>query len=786
MSRSNLLGRLLLIIKALLGTAAKVLTKPWQKTLKILRVIGALLQLLSWVRPARESKDDDSKGLSGDFNDNEEKFSMNNDNKDRQNHSTTPTGNQTIYDGPHGIVPLDSSIACSLHPYPYIHNEKSRSSLSMSGVRAARSARTQAAASHRASRSSHNLGRPYLGTETWTLRSPGGGKDKYTFDIKSPEQPDDSVTCYRPSVRGYSMSSPDLGSKEIYHRISGIERQVSRATTTPPQSIRPLEEKGSAEDEKPPKALFHERIFPFPPDYFSRYDNAQYAEKKETKLIIEPMTLEFKSKPHPPGWVPVLHPEGVLYWYNEEKNVVTENELHDQELLDQVSEDLETIDDFISANRIQLPPNITLALELTRDTETGSITTDYYYADHNRRIIFFLDEYDAGTFKISQEVKGVTSLVHIRHELEAQYWHHIMLYPSTLPQVHGAASELKDLIFHYIADTSSSAFSTSPFDPDELYKLLNVVNGMNNMSTAHQIGAASFISRTMLVLARQKFYNWYGVPQRRLYRDQSVHGTTNKRTWLIKISSPLLFSAPDVHLHSLNKMWVDGLMHGPVWAKAIMKLNGEWQEFILYATVLLNANVAFIAIQSIDTQEGSYRSPVQVASYLSIVASIGCIVIGLLLVRQNRTRAHGTANDVCNFLNERSHPTLGLETLAILYSLPYAMLLWGMVSFLAAFAWNCFDATNIATRTVVGTAWIVLAALVVWCVWMGWAHYEMEADEIPAGEPAPAGAPENDRENAEKSWLKDVAIFLKKKWKSNFLALWHLRRTAVGSEQTQA
>lgn len=62
--------------------------------------------------------------------------------------------------------------------------------------------------------------------------------------------------------------------------------------------------------------------------------------------------------------------------------------------------------------------------------------------------------------------------------------------------------------------------------------------------------------------------------------------------------------------------------------------------------MLLNANVAWLAIQSIDIDRNPYRSPIQVASYLSIVASIGSIILGLLLMRQNRTRAHGTATDV--------------------------------------------------------------------------------------------------------------------------------------------
>jgi hypothetical protein len=69
---------------------------------------------------------------------------------------------------------------------------------------------------------------------------------------------------------------------------------------------------------------------------------------------------------------------------------------------------------------------------------------------------------------------------------------------------------------------------------------------------------------------------------------------------------------------------------------------------------VLNANVAFLAIPNVilfpnnDNQPGggnnvqflehALRSPAAIASYMSTMASLGAIVTGLLLVRQNRTK----------------------------------------------------------------------------------------------------------------------------------------------------
>jgi hypothetical protein len=64
--------------------------------------------------------------------------------------------------------------------------------------------------------------------------------------------------------------------------------------------------------------------------------------------------------------------------------------------------------------------------------------------------------------------------------------------------------------------------------------------------------------------------------------------------------------------------------------------------------VLLNANVAYLSIQSIDTPHPGYRNPAQVGYYLSTVASIGSIILGLLLLRQNRSRMHGTMDEVAS------------------------------------------------------------------------------------------------------------------------------------------
>lgn len=65
--------------------------------------------------------------------------------------------------------------------------------------------------------------------------------------------------------------------------------------------------------------------------------------------------------------------------------------------------------------------------------------------------------------------------------------------------------------------------------------------------------------------------------------------------------------------------------------------------------MLLNANVAFLAIPNVGTDDQTL-SGAQISSYISIATSIGSILLGLLLIRQNRVKARETANEAVCFI----------------------------------------------------------------------------------------------------------------------------------------
>jgi hypothetical protein len=145
-----------------------------------------------------------------------------------------------------------------------------------------------------------------------------------------------------------------------------------------------------------------------------------------------------------------------------------------------------------------------------------------------------------------------------------------------------------------------------------------------------------------------------------------MHDKPKHRTKLIKLLSPLFFYAFDVYLRDMEGLWADEVIIEADWKTFMSNLLEEWNDVILWviqvsdflcstshdtfqSAVMLTANVGFLAVPGVvlSNLSGSnittasqvviLTSSAQIASSLSIEASVGSIVIGLLMVRRNRT-----------------------------------------------------------------------------------------------------------------------------------------------------
>jgi len=108
------------------------------------------------------------------------------------------------------------------------------------------------------------------------------------------------------------------------------------------------------------------------------------------------------------------------------QNVYTDADLSDTEILRQTNEDIKTIQSCLNSNDIHLSSSTVLVLDVFyAEVEGGGgenpgnkvIQTFYHLADHEQRIIFFLDDFEASNLSGCSEISNVTSETHLRKPL---------------------------------------------------------------------------------------------------------------------------------------------------------------------------------------------------------------------------------------------------------------------------------------------------------------------------------------------------------------------------------
>ena len=80
--------------------------------------------------------------------------------------------------------------------------------------------------------------------------------------------------------------------------------------------------------------------------------------------------------------------------------------------MSKIKEAVRTIEDLIAENGIQMPKEIDLVLDVNEDN--GKEVVDYYLADHEKRIIVFVEKFPSNYLPHWSEIKGVSSGTHLR------------------------------------------------------------------------------------------------------------------------------------------------------------------------------------------------------------------------------------------------------------------------------------------------------------------------------------------------------------------------------------
>ncbi|KAG1826596.1 hypothetical protein EV424DRAFT_1598893, partial [Suillus variegatus] len=480
-------------------------------------------------------------------------------------------------------------------------------------------------------------------------------------------------------------------------------------------------------DEMPGSEIeVHQRIlpgiFPMVAAGVLRYDRCIDRPTDNVLTTVPVMTITFPvhdpSVVLPEGWTTLVHPEGSRYFLNEKQRTFTEVNIFDPQIHKGIEDYMQYLWSGLKSiikqeNRRLDLTQVDLVLELKSDVaiDSSGIACYYYFVNHNSRCLFWLHKSDVKD--VLRDCKGIKSLSHIRLAIQAQYWLlHWEYFPDLCLVSQDHVDEIKDMLMHATCDHITSKRSSALGDVIELKDYISVVNGLKGTYATYSVNTLSFFYLAVIddgFLGENQFTNFHGEDCVRLISDKTVHGWAYTPSLLMVVVAPFLFLDPMTQVQKLHRAFVDETPSPARWNALSLKLKRQLKDSNLLATVLLSVNVGFLDISTVDT---GGRSAIQIISYMSLVTSLGSIILGMFLVWHEQTSGDNTALEAASFALKIHDEKHGLEKLAIIYSIPKALLMWGMIFFFVAFSIDWCSSRDITSGAIVGTTVLIVFGLI--------------------------------------------------------------------------
>ncbi|KAH9941628.1 uncharacterized protein BXZ73DRAFT_98017 [Epithele typhae] len=334
--------------------------------------------------------------------------------------------------------------------------------------------------------------------------------------------------------------------------------------------------------------------------------------------------------------------------YDAAKNYFTNEWLYDDEKHKLIETTLGLFEDQVRTEELD-PKDWEICLSIWVDKDTKNAWM-LLHLRHGEEGGLYIHEVDQSFFTESLDEVEILGREHLGVAAHRGYWEHLFMFP------HGRVIQ-KEMLesFSLNSHRETSKSSTAPYDASDLARFLNIMKGiecddnqhshlnmLRHMSTIH-------IERTMRyyasVLRPSKYVNY------------------------VQSCDVFLLLTPEIYLERLNKVWVNHMVNSQYWRKFIEDTQADWQGSITPTTVILAAISASLPFK------------------VSIKMNADNIVV---------------PDDV---LAPRAMTPRGVEMLAIMFSIPTAFFLWGLVTFFIAISWLCFWDT---ARSV----WIVIVSFV--------------------------------------------------------------------------
>ncbi|KAG2038646.1 hypothetical protein BDR03DRAFT_895142 [Suillus americanus] len=412
------------------------------------------------------------------------------------------------------------------------------------------------------------------------------------------------------------------------------------------------------------------------------------------------------------GWEPLTHPEGALFFYHPKERVFTDADVRDHVTAAKIGEAVKEVHRKAHEANISMPQLVELVLE--RIMTDGVEKWGYYFADHDKRVVFWFEDHTSDL--LMNKIRGVERKSHVRYALESQYWRHIELFPNKRSLPEDVVVKLKEIVMLAQAENITSESCLAPFASNEVDSMLGLVDSLMTRFTRLLckprpvlVCAAHFLTA---LLGNAKFVNFCGQPGARLGVDQSLYGKPNDRSKrILRVMNVFLFGSFDVQSKAIHRIWVDETMVQPRWKNFIDRLTTEWNGYAIYSTVMLAVDISFLAVPTVQT-----GMAVTLLAYLSTLCVMGSLVVSLALAGQVNDTRRRSAEEVASFMVGMSRSMLGLESLALMLSLPFALLIWAMAFFAAALSVLIFCTAGAVVVSIASPIWFAIFCLAMWLI----------------------------------------------------------------------
>ncbi|KAG2046716.1 hypothetical protein BDR06DRAFT_1025354 [Suillus hirtellus] len=316
-------------------------------------------------------------------------------------------------------------------------------------------------------------------------------------------------------------------------------------------------------------------------------------------------------------------------------------------------------------------------------------------------------------------IRGVKRKTHIRYALESQYWSvrpqnpylislHIELFPNKRFLPEDVLVTLKEIIMftraggqYYLQKCLAS------FTSDQVSSMLDLMDPlMSSIDKGHE-HSVWIVARFMGEFCSNKFVNFCGQPGAWLDVDRSLYVDyiPPPKSILFRVINVILFGAPGAQSKALHKIWVDY----------------EWKDYSVFSTVMLTVDISFLSVPPVQNQVSAI-----IVLYMSTLCALGSLVVSLVLAGQVNDSQRDSAESVVLFLFvirltcilhihyqalfmiEMSQSMLGLESLALMLSRPYALLIWGIIFFAATLSIVIYCTFDVVIISIVSPIWFAI------------------------------------------------------------------------------